>query len=262
MTRSRFAFFLLSTAVVLPLLAGSLFGAATGDGEPGEDSLYKYLSVFTDSLGLVNQAYVEETEIDTLMAAALDGITDALDPMAVYVPEAAVPGYLQARDVGPAHSGLTLLRERGMIYVLTVQPASPADEAGIRQGDLIAELQGRSTRVMPLWEIRQVLGGAPGTEIDVQLVRFAETMNTSFTLRPFELERPSVQDHEGVPVLRIPSFEPDTGDRVEELLAKLPGGGDLVIDLRGTAGGDAGAAYEVAGLFAGGELGRLSERDT
>lgn len=261
MTRSRFLFFLLSTALVLPLLAGSLFGASSDEADPGEDSLYKYLSVFTDALGLVEQAYVEETDVDGLMAAALDGVTDALDPMAVYVPEDAITEYLAARTVGSSYSGLTLLRERGMIYVLTVQPGSPAEEAGLRQGDLIAELQGRSTRVMPLWEVRSVLADAPGTEIDVQVVRFAETLDASFTLRAFEAPEPTLERHEGVPVLRIPSFGADTVGAVEELVGRIGESDALVIDLRGTAGGEVTAAYGVSGLFAEGELGQLVERE-
>ena len=130
MTRSRFLFFLASTAIVLPILAGSLLGAAVDD-QPAEDSLYKYLSVFTDSLGLVHQAYVEETDVDTLMAAALDGVTDGLDPMAVYVPSDAVSDYLQARQVGASRSGVVLMRERGMVYVMAVLPDSPAEAAGL-----------------------------------------------------------------------------------------------------------------------------------
>ena len=258
MTRSRFAFFILSSLLVLPILAGSLLGAA--DREPGgEDSLYKYLSVFTETLGLVDQAYVEETEVDTLMAAALDGVTDALDPLAVYVPGPAVSGYLEARAVGQAYSGLFLLRERGMIYVLSVQAGSPAERAGVQEGDLIAEIDGESTRVMPLWQVQERLAGTPGTEVELQLVRFAETLEKRFVLGPFEPPAPSLTERDGVAVLFVPSFEPGTAARVEELLAEVSAD-RLLIDLRGAAGGEAASAYEVAGLFASGELGRLDGR--
>lgn len=261
MNRSRFLFFLLSTALVLPLLAGSLFGAAADEEEAGADSLYKYLAVFTDTLGLVNRAYVEETDVDALMAAALDGVTDALDPMAVYVPADAVEGYLAARAVGPSHSGMVLLRERGMIYVLSVLPDSPAEAAGVERGDLIAEVLGRSTRTLPLWELQQILSGAPGTEVDLHLVRFAETIDTSLTLRPFELSGTVVEEHDGVPVLTIPAIGSETVAVVRELVSGLGDRGELIIDLRGAADGDVGAAYELAGLFAAGDLGTLAGRD-
>jgi len=261
MTRSRFLFFLASTVLVLPILAGSIVGAAVDEPiAPGGDSLYKFLSVFTETLGLVDQTYVEETDRDTLMSAALDGVTDALDPLAVYVPEEAVPGYLEARAVGTAHSGLYLLRERGMIYVLAVRAGSPADRAGVEDGDLIAEVDGRSTRIMPLWEVQQLLAGAPGTALELKLVRFAETRDATLTLGSFEVPAPVLEEREGVPVMTLAGIEPSTPAQVRALLERLSGADRLLLDLRGAAGGDVAAAYEIAGIFTGGELGRLQRR--
>ena len=61
-------------------------------------------------------------------------------------------------------------------------------------------------------------------------------------------------------MLRIPSFGSGTAARVEALLDGYTGD-SLLIDVRGVAGGSAEAAYAVAGLFAGGELGSLIDRD-
>lgn len=262
MTKSRFLFFILSTLIVLPILAGSLLGAAVDEpAVRGGDSLYKFLSVFTETLSLVDQTYVEETEQDTLMAAALDGVTDALDPLAVYVPKGSVESYLETRAVGIGHSGLYLLRERGMIYVLAVRAGSPAEAAGLEEGDLIAEIDGRETRRMPLWEVHQLLAGPPGTELDLHLVRYAETVESTLTLGAYGEPEPSLAIHDDVPVLTLPVFDPTTPDRVRDLLAEQLADADrLLIDLRGVAGGDVAAAYQVAGLFVEGELGRLTRR--
>lgn len=263
MTKSRFLFFLASSLLVLPILAGSILGAAVEEPVvPGVDSLYKYLSVFTEALGLVDQTYVEESDQNALMAAALDGVTDALDPLAVYVPEEGLSDYLQARTVGSGHSGLFLLRERGMIYVLAVREGSPAAEAGIGNGDLIAEIDGRSTRVLPLWRIQQALAGPPGTEVELKLVRFAESRDATLTLRAFEEPAPELELRDGVAVVTLAAIDPSTPERVRTLLERAAeaGADRLLLDLRGVAGGDAEAAYRIAGLFAGGELGRLERR--
>lgn len=261
MSRSRFLFFIASTTLVLPILAGSLLGAASQDqAAPGGDSLYKYLSVFTESLGLVQQTYVEPTDPDTLMNAALDGITDALDPLAVFVPHDSLPSYLEARRVGTARSGIFPLRERGMIYVLAVTPDSPADRAGIESGDLIAEVQGQETRTMPVWKLEEVLAGEPGTKVKLKLVRFTDNVETELTLADFPSPRPKLEEHDGVPVLTIPGFDDKTADEVTAILGRLGDRGELLIDLRDTAGGDPQVAYRVGGLFAAGELGRLDER--
>lgn len=263
MTKSRFLFFLASTLLVLPILAGSILGAAAEERPvPGGDSLYKYLSVFTETLGLVGQTYVEESDRDALMAAALDGVTDALDPLAVYVPEEGVSTYLQARAVGSGHSGLFLLRERGMIYVLAVREGSPAAEAGIVNGDLIAEIDGRSTRILPLWQIQRALAGSPGTEVELKLVRFAESRDATLTLRSFEEPAPELELRDGVAVVDLSAIDSSTPERVRTLLgrAREAGTDRLLLDLRGVAGGEAEAAYRTAGLFVDGELGRLDRR--
>jgi carboxyl-terminal processing protease len=264
MTKSRFFFFLASTLLVLPILAGSLLGAAVDDeAAPGGDSLDKFLSVFTEALSLVDQTYVEETDQEALMAAALDGVTDALDPLAVYVPKAAVPGYLEARSVGTARSGLFLVRERGMVYVLAVRPGGPAERAGVREGDLIAEIDGRSTRVLPMWEVHQLLAGAPGTVIDLELVRYAESSQAQVTLGDFEEPAPTLTTDRGVPVMTLRSIGESTPDEVRALLGRMGDAELLLIDLRGVAGGEMDAAYEIAGLLlegAAGELGRLQHR--
>ena len=56
MSRSRIVFFLVSSMLVLPMLADTLLRAADRAEKPDEDSFYKYLSVFTEVLGLVRQS--------------------------------------------------------------------------------------------------------------------------------------------------------------------------------------------------------------
>ena len=263
MNRSRILFFLVSAVIVLPLLAATLLRAAdAGQVKPEEDSFYKYLAVFSETLGLVRQAYVDEPDMDTLMAGALDGTTDVLDPFSLYVPASEVPGFLQADAVGKRHSGLTLLKERGIAYVVAVEKGSPGDGAAVRAGDIVAKLNGRSTRLMPIWEIEELLAGKPGTKIAMELIRIGEPVQISFELKPFDPPPASLEEVEGVPLLRIPTFDEKTAADVRAILAKEPGRvkDKLLIDLRGVSSGDAEAAYTTAQLFTSGELGALKRR--
>jgi carboxyl-terminal processing protease len=261
MSRSRVIFFLVSFVLTFPMLAGTLVRAANRES-PEDDSLYKYLSVFTEVLGLVRQSYVDAPQMEELMAGALDGTTDALDPFSIYVPAAEVERYQEARNVAWRQSGLTLLKEHGIAYVVAVEKESPAGKAEVKPGDIVAEVGGRNTRTMPLWEMQEVLAGRPGTKLEMELVRLGEPVQVSFTLEPFETPSPSVQEAEGVTVLRIPTFGGETAGKVKSLLeanaAKTRNG--LLIDLRGVSSGDPEAAFAVARLFAKGDLGTLKRR--
>jgi carboxyl-terminal processing protease len=263
MNRSRIVFFLLSAVVVFPLLAATLVRAAERKPvKPEDDSLYKYLSVFSETLGLVRQAYVDDPDMNTLMSAALDGTTDALDPFSLYVPASALSGYSQASSVGRRYSGLTLLKERGIAYVVAVEKGSPGAQAKIRPGDIVAKLNGRSTRLMPLWEMQEALADKPGSKVSIEVIRLGEPVQLSFDLKPFDPPPVSLEEVEGVPILHIPSFDKETVAEVRNALTKNAGKlkDKLLIDLRGVSSGDPEVAYATARLFTSGDLGALKRR--
>jgi len=263
MSRSRIVFFLLSAILVFPLLAATLLKAAdAGQAKPDDDSFYKYLAVFSETLGLVRQAYVDEPNMDVLMAGALDGTTDALDPFSLYVPASQVSGYLQANTVGKRYSGMTLLKERGIAFVVAVEKGSPGDGAGIKPGDIVAKMNDRSTRIMPLWEMQEALAAKPGTKVTMELIRAGEPKQVSFELKAFEPPPVSLDVVDGVAVLRIPTFDDKTAAAVRETLAKNADKvkDKLLVDLRGVSSGDAESAYATARLFTTGDMGALKRR--
>ena len=263
MSRSRIVFFLVSSMLVLPMLADTLLRAADRAEKPDEDSFYKYLSVFTEVLGLVRQAYVDSPDMDVLMSGALDGTTDALDPFSLYVPPDQVETYLAARTVSRRQSGLILLKEHGIVYVVATEKGSPAELAGVKAGDIVAKVGDRTTRIMPLWEIQEALAAKAGTKVSLELIRLGEAVPVSFELKAFDPPPVSLTEVEGVPLLRIPSFEKETALQVK---TALEGAGSktrqgLLIDLRGVSSGEPEMAYQTAELFANGDLGALLRRD-
>jgi carboxyl-terminal processing protease len=262
MTRSRILFFFSSSLIVLLLVGGNMLGAAD---EPPEDSdsLYKYLSVFTEVLSVVREAYVEEIDVDTLMAGALDGATEALDPFSVYLPAGKAEGYLALREGAYRLSGLLVLKDRGIAFVAAVVPGGPGAEAGIKMGDVIARINERSSRLMPMWQVYEFLGKEPGRTVDLEILRSGERETRSFVLAPTELPRVTLEWVEQVPVLRVGRMDPRTVDEVRSQLADLGKRGEekLVLDLRRLAGGDPQVAYDLAALFVQGKLGSLRDRD-
>lgn len=258
MNRSRILFFLLSLAVLLPIVSGTLSRAAT-DQPADEDALSKHLSVFSEVMSLIRRAYVEETSIDELLAGALDGATDALDSMSTFVPADEIGAFEEVREIGRAHSGLTVGKERGIAFVIAVDPGSPGAEAGVDHGDILAEIDGRSTRGIPLWELQSVLAQEPGTELGLEVLRRGQARELTLKLGTYDPPGPALEDHEGQAVLRLSRIEEEAVVEVKRLLRGLAESGrdKLLIDLRGVAGGSSEAAYSLAGLFASGELGQL-----
>ena len=260
MKNPRTRFLLASLLVTSLLLGGSLVASASRRSIPAPDSLYKYLTVFTEVLGLVQQAYVHETEVDTLMGGAYEGTADALDVFAVYVPANRADAFRAHLAAPPVDSGLFLVREKGWVYVATVVPHSPADEAGVEAGDLLARVGGDSTREMDVWEIEERLRGATTAPVDLEVLRRGERHELPLRLAAYSAPVVSRQVVREVPVLRVARFDSTTAAAVREELARADIGDKLVIDLRSIAGGDAEVAYAVADLLVDGELGSLQRR--
>jgi carboxyl-terminal processing protease len=271
MSRGRLVFISLSLTTVFLVVGGSILASTSGrQGDDGEDSLYKYLALFTEVLGLVDRAYVDETEIEKLMAGAFEGTADALDPFSIYVPAADVERYEDARAVGAGRSGLTVLKERGVAYAMAVEKGSPADRAGIERGDVISVLQGRSTRETPLYEIQTVLAGPVATKIKMECLHQGIQNDVEIELEDYPRPGVELTAKEKLPVLTISAFDESTPEDVagslealldDSVLPRFEVKEKMVIDLRSLAGGSVEAAYRVAALFASGELGVLKARE-
>jgi carboxyl-terminal processing protease len=259
--RSRTLFLLASLAVLLPIATGVLWSAAaSARDDDGEDSLYKYLAIFSEVFGLVRSSYVDAPDAERLMGGALDGVADALDPFSSLVPAADVDHYRRTLEIGTSRSGLRIAKDRGVAFVAAVEAGSPAATAGLQRGDLVAELGGLETRAAPLWRLESRLAAEPGTAVPLRLLREGESVEATITLAEFASSPPAVDEVKGARRLHLTRLDAATPGRVREILAGLAGTDRLLVDLRGVAGGDAEAAYAVGALFTTGALGRLESR--
>lgn len=257
MTKGRLVFLLVSALFVAPLVSGAYTGAWARTDD-GEDSLYKYLSVFTEVLRLVRTAYVEDADLPALMSGALDGATDALDPFSVYVPSRAVKDYERSVLEGQRLSGLLILKDRGVAYVAGVDEGSPADQAGIEHGDILSKVEGFSTRDLPMWRIRRAFAQEPGTAVSVEVVRRGEAQDLSVVLGGYEPAPARLRREAGWTILQLGTLGPETPEQVQQLLAEVEG--PLLVDLRGVSSTSAPVAYQIGRLFAAGRLGELRGR--
>jgi len=264
MTGNRLRFLVVSAVVTISMAAASWVAAQARREAPAPDSLYKYLSVFTEVLGLVRQAYVKDTDVDTLMAGAYEGAADSLGPFTVYVPAQQVADYRRLHEHPAPDTGLYLLRERGWLYVVGVAQGSAAERAGFERGDLVSKIAGEPTRELQVWQIEQQLAGKRGETVPMSVLRQGDAKTLQLKVDEESTEPvTSVKRVREVPVLRIARFGAGTAAAVEGELQRLAKAhvDKLAIDLRGVAGGDAEAAYQVADHLVSGEMGVLEARD-
>lgn len=262
LTGSRALFVLLTLGLLAPIATGSLT-RAIASSEEKDDSFYREFSVFTEVLEHIRKRYVEDTDLDALFVGAFDGAVDALDPMATYVPADSAASYRETLARGFERSGLLLVRDRGFLFVVGVASGSPGDVAGLKSGDILSQLDGRSTRLMPLWRAQMTLGGELGGLVPMQVLRQGQMMEIELTLGEFEAEKPQVEMRDGVAIVHLGPFQAGLADELASLLQtpEVAESKRLILDLRSAAGGDVSTALAAADLFVDGSLGELRERD-
>ncbi|MFJ3227213.1 S41 family peptidase [Streptomyces sp. NPDC086783] len=157
--------------------------------------------------------------------------------------------------------GLWARRERdGRIEVSRVQSGSPAATAGIRKGDRLRSVDGRTVDGRPVTEVVSLLRGdaedaSAGTRVSVGLER--GTRAWSETLRRARLSTDPVTVHRlagGVTVIKVAAFTKGSGERVRSAVADAPRRAGVVLDLRGNSGGLVTEAVTAASAFLDGGL--------
>ncbi len=103
---------------------------------------------------------------------------DFANRVAWFEPE---PANWDDRENEYSHVGLQIERRSGAIEVVAVAIPSPAEAAGIRAGDLVVSVDGRSSAGADLFDVANALEGAPGSKVTLVLSRAG--IERTYTLR-------------------------------------------------------------------------------
>ncbi|MBI3889954.1 MAG: PDZ domain-containing protein [Candidatus Wallbacteria bacterium] len=152
-----------------------------------------------------------------------------------------------------ATSAGAVTSETSTIEVLGPIPGGAAEKAGLKKGDLILAIDGKSVAGATLAEIVEQLRGDEGTTVGLKVLRQpnppyeVRITRTQVRLAPVEFEKLAG----GVGCLRITTLNPETRPALERALtaAREAGAGGLVLDLRGCPGGVLDVAVEAASAF-------------
>jgi carboxyl-terminal processing protease len=235
------------------------------DSGTGRDPATKALSVFSEVFSLTRGNYVDPTDQKGLLEGAYDGMTDALDPFSYYVPAASMSAYRAQQASGALTPGIIVARRGGFPYVVAALPGSPAQVAGVQPGDLINSVDGKNLRTAPLWKIRSALEGPEGTTVEVGLFRVVEEKKLSLRLRRerFTPPAPETRWEKDLGIVKVPALTAGTAESLSRAIeeANRRSIGVLLIDLRGSIGGEISDAAPAASLFVGrGPVARLVTR--
>jgi carboxyl-terminal processing protease len=241
-----------SFAVLLFVVAGSLgLGGVHASSNEGS---YRQMQVYSEVLSRVQSEYVEDPNIPKVTDGALHGLVESLDANSSYLTPEAYKAYKAHKSEAKGEIGATVSKRFGYADVVSVLPGSPAEKAGIEDTDIFESIEGRSTRDMSLPEIRSALSGAPGSNVNVSVVRARRAEPQKMTITRSLVTIPPVSDkmvEEGIGYVKVDAL---TKGKAQEISAKIKsleksGAKKLVLDLRNTSEGEESEGVATANLF-------------
>ena len=235
-------------------VAGTFLQRGVGaQSSQDESQIRDSLKSFTDVYAIVEQNYAEPIQGDRADTAiydgAIPGMLRVLDPHSnFYDPKA----YAKMREDQRGHYygvGMVIQQQNNKVYVITPYEGTPSFRAGIRPGDIIAAIDGKSTDGMTSDLVAKNLKGPKGTHVQVSVVREGQTKPLSFDLVRDEIPHPSVdlkyEIRPGVGYVHLTQFQETTAQEVNQAVDSFPDMKGLVLDLRGNPGGLLSQAVEV-----------------
>jgi carboxyl-terminal processing protease len=245
---SRNAKLALVTALALPLVAGAFVVQ--------ERATLNSARLFDQVLSIVNDRFVDSLATGALYEKAARGLVEQLnDPYS----ELYTPKDLERfnTETGGFYGGIGMLIEdqNGNIIISKVYPNTPAEEAGIREGDRIVGVDTASTRGWSTSQVSSGLKGQPGTKVKARFQRpsVAQPFEVEFTRRIIRIPAiPFAIMLEGkVGYIPLQGFNETTVKEFSESLRRLQSEGatGIVLDLRRNTGGFLDQALELTNFF-------------
>jgi len=138
----------------------------------------KGVDLLSQVVRLIKNDYVEERNPVQTMEGAYKGLVNSLDPYSGYLDKDTAAKYFQRKEGRLNETGLVLYKKGNSFSVIAaVLENSPAEKKGLKVGDYLSAIDGRSTLLMSLAEASLSLEDKGTAPVKVRVLREADTLN-------------------------------------------------------------------------------------
>ncbi|HSA96894.1 MAG TPA: S41 family peptidase [Acidobacteriota bacterium] len=245
----RYRWFLLAAFVGAGLFFVIQMGLLPG-GRPAQAP--RGFDLLESLMRLIRNDYLEERDPMATSEGTYRGLVNSLDPLSAYLPKELAAAF-KARTGAETEPGVVVLKRYAAFpQVVAVVPKSPAEAAGIKVGDLLSGVAGKSALDMSLAEVKLLLQGHGPDPVKLRVLRGNETFELDVP-RALLFPRPwTLAQAPGKPaVLSVRRIVPGLAAEIKKTVVPALKGqaGGLVLDLRSAQDGDLEEAAKLANLF-------------
>lgn len=257
----KYAFQLLLVAFLLGLGLGYL-GSGTlttaQDESRSEGTYSQKQDVFNSVLNYVRDLYVDQEKLTprNLYYGAINGVLESLDDPHTRLMEPDRYEDMQTEiDQEFGGLGIYITIRQGDLTVIAPMEGTPAFEAGLQPGDVIAAINGKTTDdIKKTEEAVEKLRGPKGSTVDLTIARRGQRFDVTVTRGEIPIQSvfsSMVDPEDKIGYLKITTFGEKTHEEVGEALDELHRQGmeSLVVDVRNNPGGSLRSAYKVSNFW-------------
>ena len=192
---------------------------------------------------LIDKFYIDEADPTAIEDAAASAMIAATgDRWSYYIPASEYASYKETSENAYVGIGITITvaHDGSGLQVMSVNPGSSAEEAGMLAEDVITSIEGHETAGMTVEDARDLVRGKEGTQVELTIWRAGETLSMSVTRRKVEVPVAVGQLLEGnVGLITIVNFDDRCADETIASIESLQqqGAQKLIFDVRNNPGG-------------------------
>lgn len=216
----------------------------------------KNLDIYYTLFRELNLFYVDDVNPDKLVKTSIDKMLESLDPYTNYISENDVEDFKFMTTGEYAGIGALISKQKGKIVIAEPYEGFPAQKSGVKAGDILLEVGGKSTEKLSTEDVSNLLKGPAGKAVVLKVNRYGQK-------KPMDIEiiREKIQI-DPVPYfgmldketgyIRLSSFTADCTERVKLAFLDLKekqGAKTMVLDLRSNPGGLLVEAVRISNLF-------------
>ena len=222
-----------------------------------EFEISKNMDVFSTLYRQLYLNYVDDLSHGELFKTGIDAMLSTLDPYTVYIPESEIEDY-RLMTTGQ-YGGIGALIHKQGDYIVVSEPYEgfPAYKSGLRAGDKILEVNGKSTKSKSVSDVSTILKGQPGSDIKLLVLPYGETKPVEKSLAREDIKIDNIPYYgmlnDSIGYIKLTSFTANAGEEVKKAFLSLKNNNklfkSLIFDLRGNGGGLLQEAVNITNVF-------------
>ncbi|PSL48984.1 S41A family C-terminal processing peptidase-3 [Chitinophaga niastensis] len=217
----------------------------------------KNLDIFAAFYRELNTYYVDELPPEKVMRKGIEAMLEETDPFTDFISEENLDDLKFMATGKYGGVGASIYTNGEWTSITDVYEGSPMDKAGVKPGDIIVSMDGKSVKNAPQDDISKQLKGAAGTPLDMVFRNPVTGVETPKKIIREEINVKAVSYtgiiKNDIGYIKMSQFTENSGSMVRKAFEQLkqtnPGIKGLVLDLRGNPGGLLDEAVVVANIF-------------